>query len=214
MQNLDYQQPSEKDIVQPEDISNIPAEKYLENVGFEFEKYVDVEILETNGLPLDNGSGQSFDNAAIISGRYNDVQAVPKEKNKFANYVPCTEHSLNLLYRIAIAIIKILGQTVKTFGFPKEDFLRKKWIQAISRKDFVPSKYSKVCELHFSDDAIRRYTEGGYILGMAYNSEQAATSAYVFMIQSLLSPLLEVVHIMPVKIIDGEKLFAVVKKLS
>ncbi|GFV17020.1 hypothetical protein TNCV_270711, partial [Trichonephila clavipes] len=116
------------------------------------------------------------------------------------------------LYRIATAIIKILGQTVKTFGFPKEDFLRKKWIQAISKKDFVPSKYSKVCELHFSDDAIRRYTEGGYILGMAYNSEQAATSAYVFMIQSLLSPLKEVVHIMPVKKIDGEKLFAVVKK--
>ncbi|GFX96679.1 transposable element P transposase [Trichonephila clavipes] len=46
---------------------------------------------------------------------------------------------------------------------------------------------------------------------MAYNSEQAATSAYVFMIQSLLSPL-KVVHIMPVKEIDGEKLFAVVKK--
>ncbi|GFV49249.1 transposable element P transposase [Trichonephila clavipes] len=47
---------------------------------------------------------------------------------------------------------------------------------------------------------------------MAYNSEQAATSAYVFMIQSLLSPFKEVVHIMPVKKIDGEKLFAVVKK--
>ncbi|GFX55398.1 THAP-type domain-containing protein [Trichonephila clavipes] len=45
------------------------------------------------------------------------------------------------------------------FSFPKEDFLRKKWIQAISRKDFAPSKFSKVCELHFSDDAIRRYTE-------------------------------------------------------
>ncbi|GFT03009.1 THAP-type domain-containing protein [Trichonephila clavipes] len=49
-------------------------------------------------------------------------------------------------------------------------------------------------------------------LGMAYNSEQAATSAYVFMIQSLLSPFKEVVPIMPVKKIDGEKLFAVVKK--
>ncbi|GFV55104.1 hypothetical protein TNCV_2623251 [Trichonephila clavipes] len=97
------------------------------------------------------------------------------------------------------------------FRFPKEDFLRKKWIQAISRKDFAPSKYSKVCELHFLDDAIRRYTEGGNILGMAYNSEQAATSVYVFMIQSLLSPL-KVVHIMPVKKINGEKLFGVVKK--
>ncbi|GFT93542.1 THAP-type domain-containing protein [Trichonephila clavipes] len=66
-------------------------------------------------------------------------------------------------------------------------------------------------ELHFLDDAIRRYTEGGNILGMAYYSEQAATSAYVFMFQSLLSPL-KVVHIMPVKKINGEKLFADVKK--
>ncbi|GFV58521.1 hypothetical protein TNCV_3099121 [Trichonephila clavipes] len=33
---------------------------------------------------------------------------------------------------------------------------------------------TKVCELHFLDDAIRRYTEGGNILGMAYYSEQAA----------------------------------------
>ncbi|GFX52396.1 hypothetical protein TNCV_4324141 [Trichonephila clavipes] len=33
MQNLDYQQPSEKDIAHPEDISNVPAEKCLENVG-------------------------------------------------------------------------------------------------------------------------------------------------------------------------------------
>ncbi|GFU49125.1 transposable element P transposase [Trichonephila clavipes] len=49
--------------------------------------------------------------------------------------------------------------TVQMFGFPKEDSLRKKCLQAISRKDFAPSKYSKVYELHFSDDAIRRYTE-------------------------------------------------------
>ncbi|GFS97172.1 THAP-type domain-containing protein [Trichonephila clavipes] len=54
--------------------------------------------------------------------------------------------------------------------------------------------------------------KGGNILGMAHNSEQAATSAYVFMIQSLLSSLKEVVNIMRVKEIDGEKLFAVVKK--
>ncbi|GFX51755.1 hypothetical protein TNCV_5014571 [Trichonephila clavipes] len=48
---------------------------------------------------------------------------------------------------------------VQIFGFSKEDSLRKKWIQAISRKDFAPSKYSKVCELHFSDDAMRSYNE-------------------------------------------------------
>ncbi|GFT57702.1 hypothetical protein TNCV_1851421 [Trichonephila clavipes] len=36
--------------------------------------------------------------------------------------------------------------TLQMFGFPKEDFLPKKWMQAISRKDFAPSKYSKNLE--------------------------------------------------------------------
>ncbi|GFX87184.1 hypothetical protein TNCV_2059551 [Trichonephila clavipes] len=35
MQDYDDQQPSEKDIVQPEDISNGATEKCLENVGWE-----------------------------------------------------------------------------------------------------------------------------------------------------------------------------------
>ncbi|GFT16567.1 zinc finger MYM-type protein 1 [Trichonephila clavipes] len=42
MEDLDHKQLSEKDIVHPEDISNAPTEKCLENVEFEFEKYVDV----------------------------------------------------------------------------------------------------------------------------------------------------------------------------
>ncbi|GFU24816.1 zinc finger MYM-type protein 1 [Trichonephila clavipes] len=97
MKDLDDLQPSEKDVVQRENISNAPTEKCLENVGFEFEKYVDVEFLQTNGLLLDNCRGKSFDNAANMSGRYNGVQALLKEKNKFANYKPCAAHSLNLV---------------------------------------------------------------------------------------------------------------------
>ncbi|GFS78763.1 hypothetical protein NPIL_325291 [Nephila pilipes] len=37
--------------------------------------------------------------------------------------------------------------------------LRKKGIKAICRKDFAPSNYSKVCELHFAEDTIGRNTE-------------------------------------------------------
>ncbi|PRD33219.1 UNVERIFIED_CONTAM: hypothetical protein NCL1_18111 [Trichonephila clavipes] len=40
MQDFNDQQPFEKDIVQPEDISNAPTAKCLENVGYEFEKYI------------------------------------------------------------------------------------------------------------------------------------------------------------------------------
>ncbi|GFW38228.1 hypothetical protein TNCV_3839561 [Trichonephila clavipes] len=74
MQNLDDQQNSEKCIVQPEDI----------------------KFLETNELILDNCREQLFDNSANISGRYTGVQALLKEKNEFANYVPCAAHSRNL----------------------------------------------------------------------------------------------------------------------
>ncbi|GFX45952.1 hypothetical protein TNCV_2163271 [Trichonephila clavipes] len=49
--------------------------------------------------------------------------------------------------------------TVQMFGFPKGDFLRKNGYKLFQKKDFAPSKYSKICELHFLDNAIRRYTE-------------------------------------------------------
>ncbi|GFS80508.1 zinc finger MYM-type protein 1 [Trichonephila clavipes] len=55
------------------------------------------KFLETNGLLLDNRRGQSFDNAANMSGQYNGVQALLKERKKFANYVPCAAHFHNLV---------------------------------------------------------------------------------------------------------------------
>ncbi|GFS74001.1 zinc finger MYM-type protein 1 [Trichonephila clavipes] len=70
----------------------IAVVKYLAIIGLAFR-----EFLETNGLLLDHCRGQSFDNAANKSGQYNGVQALLKEKNKFANYVQCAAHSLNLV---------------------------------------------------------------------------------------------------------------------
>ncbi|GFV25263.1 hypothetical protein TNCV_3726351 [Trichonephila clavipes] len=45
MQDLGDQQSSEKDVVQPEDMSHTPTKKCLKNGGFEFEKYVDVGFI-------------------------------------------------------------------------------------------------------------------------------------------------------------------------
>ncbi|GFT75733.1 uncharacterized protein TNCV_3125331 [Trichonephila clavipes] len=49
MQDYDDQQPSEKYIVQPEDISNASTEKCLESVGYEFENYT---LMWVRGLNL------------------------------------------------------------------------------------------------------------------------------------------------------------------
>ena len=38
------------------------------------------------------------------------------------------------------------------FRFPKDEELFKKWIKAIPRKDWIPTKASHVCEKHFYQD--------------------------------------------------------------
>ncbi|GFU66025.1 zinc finger MYM-type protein 1 [Trichonephila clavipes] len=74
------------------------------------------EFVETNGLLLDNCRGQSFDNAANMSGQYNSVQVL-KEKNKFANYVPCAAHSLNLIRE---ELVKVATEIVNFFGLVQQ----------------------------------------------------------------------------------------------
>ncbi|XP_067005162.1 THAP domain-containing protein 2-like [Anabrus simplex] len=37
-------------------------------------------------------------------------------------------------------------------SFPKDEALREKWIKAIRRKNYNPSKYAKLCSKHFTKD--------------------------------------------------------------
>ena len=46
--------------------------------------------------------GQSYDNAANMSGKYNGMQQKILEINKYAVYIPCAGHSLNLIGRAAV----------------------------------------------------------------------------------------------------------------
>ena len=46
--------------------------------------------------------GQSYNNAANMAGRYNGMQQNIIEKNKFARFIPCAAHSLNLVGRSAV----------------------------------------------------------------------------------------------------------------
>lgn len=55
--------------------------------------------------------------------------------------------------------------------------------------------------------------KGGSICGAAANSSDAATSAHVFMIQSLLTSFREVAYILPVKTLTGDDLHMILKKV-
>ncbi|GFY02291.1 hypothetical protein TNCV_3501731 [Trichonephila clavipes] len=82
MQDCDDQQPSEKDIVQPEDISNAPTEKGLENVGYEFENYTLTwpKSLSNNFIEMSYFQNKDPNNIYSVS-----VREYKEQKRPFSN---------------------------------------------------------------------------------------------------------------------------------
>jgi hypothetical protein len=54
-------------------------------------------FLKDNNISLMNCRGQSYNNAANMSGHYSGLQVRLKEQNEYALYVPCAGHSINLV---------------------------------------------------------------------------------------------------------------------
>lgn len=48
------------------------------------------------------------------------------------------------------------GSMLSTFGFPKDIILKGKWLKAIPRDNWSPSRYSVVCSIHFPENDIIR----------------------------------------------------------
>ena len=59
------------------------------------------EFIEDNGVSLKDLGGQSYDNASNLSGKYKGMQAIMKECNHQAEYIPRVAHSLNLVGKCA-----------------------------------------------------------------------------------------------------------------
>ncbi|CAG5030257.1 unnamed protein product [Parnassius apollo] len=56
--------------------------------------------------------GQSYDNASNMSGRYSGLQTRIREINKYADYIPCAGHSLNL---VGVKAAECVNAVVKYF---------------------------------------------------------------------------------------------------
>ncbi|CAG9822154.1 unnamed protein product [Phaedon cochleariae] len=87
----------------------IPIERHTSEYLFEQIS----SFLSQTGIPLENIRGQSYDNAANMSGTYNGVQARFKSINRFADYIPCSAHSLNL---VGAEAVKLIPEVVDYFG--------------------------------------------------------------------------------------------------
>ncbi|XP_014678126.1 PREDICTED: zinc finger MYM-type protein 1-like [Priapulus caudatus] len=76
-----------------------------------------MRFIEANGIDIANCRGQSYDNAANMSGKYRRMQAIIQQINPLAVYVPCTAHSLNLVGQAAVSSCR---PVVSYFGFVQE----------------------------------------------------------------------------------------------
>ncbi|XP_025409381.1 THAP domain-containing protein 1-like [Sipha flava] len=45
----------------------------------------------------------------------------------------------------------VVGSTTKLFRFPIDEIRRQKWVDSIQRDNFIPTKYSRLCSLHFNN---------------------------------------------------------------
>ncbi|CAH2306720.1 zinc finger MYM-type 1-like [Pelobates cultripes] len=81
---------------------NRPVERFvtfLPSTGHKAEEMAGVLLAFLNrvGLTIQECRGQSYDNASNMSGHYKGLQARIVNMNKYAKYVPCFGHSLNLV---------------------------------------------------------------------------------------------------------------------
>ena len=56
-----------------------------------------LDKLSRDGLHIENCRGQAYDNASVMAGVRTGVQQRIKETNPLAEFVPCNNHSLNLV---------------------------------------------------------------------------------------------------------------------
>lgn len=98
---------------------------------------------------------------------------------------------------------------------PQLELQDENFLMYISKRVNFLTDYEKPVILMIDEIHLKAYFDyiGGSVLGAAFNTNKAATSAFVFMIASLLSPFKEVVHILPVKCINFEILHNVIKKV-
>ena len=84
-----------------------PVERFLifipmfSHTGVEIAKIV-LQLLDEHGINIIDCRGQTYDNAANISGKYRGFQTIIREKCNVTIYIPCTAHSLILVGKNAV----------------------------------------------------------------------------------------------------------------
>jgi hypothetical protein len=85
-----------------------PVERFLQFIPIDNHSGAQIaevmlDFLSKHSIQITDCRGQSYDNAANMSGKYIGVQQCIRQECKYAEYVPCAAHSLNLVGNSAAA---------------------------------------------------------------------------------------------------------------
>lgn len=102
-----------------------PVERFitfLDNKGHTGQEQADslLMVLSGNSIEFADCRGQSYDNASNMSGKYNGMQAILRNKNSLAVFIPCAAHSLNLVGHGAVSCCR---SAVAFFDFVQEIYV-------------------------------------------------------------------------------------------
>ena len=80
-----------------------------------------LDKLSRDGLQIENCRGQAYDNASVMAGVRTGVQQRIKEINPLAEFVPCNNHSLNLVgvhaASASVSAVTFFGTVQRCFTF-------------------------------------------------------------------------------------------------
>ena len=79
-----------------------------------------LKFLNKCDIDINNLRGQSYDNAANMSGCYNGLQVHIYQINPLAHYIPCAAHSLNL---VGVSAAESCVKTLSFFGLVQKLFI-------------------------------------------------------------------------------------------
>lgn len=99
--------------------NGLVLERFLQYIpiyghGAEYLCKIVLTFLSDNKIDLKNCRGQSYDNAANMTGQYSGLQARIKNENPKALFIPCSSHSLNL---VGVNAVKSCPKVVFYFDF-------------------------------------------------------------------------------------------------
>ncbi|XP_036148421.1 zinc finger MYM-type protein 1-like [Monomorium pharaonis] len=95
-----------------------------------------LEKLKHDGLEIENCRGQAYDNGANMVGKYKGVQSHILSIEKFAKFMPCVAHKLNL---VGVHAASVSVEMVNFFGIVQQIYVF--FSASTTRWDLLTSKY-------------------------------------------------------------------------